>query len=33
VIARPYWPAMRSRGYTPQMLPSTLQQSVPELAA
>lgn len=32
VIARPYWPPMRSRGFTPQMLPST-QRSVPELAA
>jgi hypothetical protein len=33
VIARPYWPAMRSPGYTPQMLPSARQQPVPELAA
>ena len=32
VVARPYWPAMRSRGYTPAMLPRTTEQ-VPELAA
>jgi hypothetical protein len=32
VIARPYWPPMRSRGFSPQMLPST-QRSAPELAA
>lgn len=33
VIVRPYWPPMRSQGYTPQTLPATPQRSSPELAA
>jgi hypothetical protein len=32
VVARPYWPAMRSRGYSPTMLPRSTETS-PELAA
>lgn len=32
VIARPYWPPMRSRGYAPRSLPATAR-AVPDLAA
>jgi hypothetical protein len=33
VIARPYWPLMRSRGFTPLTLPQKMSSSVPHRAA